>query len=225
MASTHTNTFYPAGRLVPIFSANPDIDMTSTTLALAKAAAATGETVLMVDCQDGALMKAAGIVYNKTIGDVLLRGAKLKDAQYITSNEHFTAMAAGDATLETILGSLAALSLDYDWVFVGTASGCTPAHVRLAGAADTSLMAYDTASDNFMRAYWMVEACRRRHPGFDPLLMSTGAQDDARETADLLRASIHDFLGAAPPYVGHAGTDVLIDRVFAAVKDDAAEAA
>ena len=221
----HQKHYYPIARLVPIFAANEDLNPAQTTLALARCAAATGETVLIVDCQDGALMEAAGIIYNKTLGDVLLRGAALTDAQYVTSNEHFTAMAAGDATLETILGSLAALSLDYDWVFVATKAGCTPAHIRLAGAADTCLMAYDTHADHFMRAYWMIDACRRRFPGFDPLMISMGSFDDAAETAQLLRASVAEFLGAPPPYAGHAGTEHFTTHVLSAIKAELAVAA
>ena len=149
----------------------------------------------------------------------------MTDAQYVTSNDHFTAIAAGDATLETVLGSLAALSLDYDWVFVATDSGCTPAHIRLTGAADVSLMAYDTHADHFMRAYWMIDACRRRYPGFDPLLMSMGKTEDAAETGALLRGNIAEFLGAAPPYIGHAGTVGHISNTLKAMVRDLAEAA
>ncbi len=193
----------PKQRLVPVFSASHGLGETSVTISLAKAAAARGETVLMIDCQDGRLMQEAGIIYNKTLADVFFRDAKMQDVKYVTSNEHFTAVAAGRMSLDILLGSLAALSLDYDWVFVGTTSGCTPAHVRLAGAADTSLLCYDADLERYMRAYWMIEAIRRRHPDYDPLLMSFGSQSTANDTALMLIESVKEFLGAPPPYIGH----------------------
>lgn len=211
---TQTQSYFPEGRLVPVFSANESINAAALTLSMAKFAAKRGETVLMVDCQDGALMKEAGIIYGKSLSDVLFYGADLRDATYVTSNEHFTAIAAGDATLMAVLGSLAAMSLDYDWVFVGTKPGCTPGHVRLAGAADHSLLAYDTEADHFLRAYWMIEAVRRRHPKFDPHIMSMGQKKTAVATAFALSELVADILGARPPYVGHMEDMNVIDRLL-----------
>jgi len=124
--------YRPAGRLVPIFAASEIEGQSDLALKLGRHAASFGETVLMLDCNDGAMMKAAGVIYNKTIHDVLEGNADLRDVKYVTSNEHFTAAAAGETDLDTALGSLAALSLSYDWVFVVPPAGCTPAHVRLA---------------------------------------------------------------------------------------------
>ncbi|NNE58061.1 MAG: hypothetical protein HKN36_08145 [Hellea sp.] len=211
----------PKRHLVPVFAANNDLGETRMTLAMAKAAAARGETVLMIDCQDGALMKEAGIIYNKTLADLFFRDADIRDVKYVTSNEHFTAVAAGRMSLDILLGSLAALSLDYDWVFVGTEAGCTPAHVSLAGAADASLLCYSSASDDFMRAYWMTEAVRRRFPGYDPLLMSFGLQQGANETALMLIESIKEFLGAPPPYIGHETDPWIAPKVLLNMIDQA----
>lgn len=194
----------PKRQLVPVFSANRGLGETATTLALAKAAAARGETVLMIDCRGGDLMREAGIIYNKTLADVFFRDADMSDVKYVTSNDHFTALAAGKMNLNILLGSLAALSMEYDWVFVATESGCTPAHVRLAGAADASLICYSSDKDEFMRAYWMIEAIRRRFPEYDPMLMSFGSQTGANETALNLIETVKEFLGAPPPYIGHA---------------------
>jgi len=165
------------------------------------------------------MMDAAGIIYSKTIADVLYNGAQLCDVKYVTSNEHFTAAAAGDADLDTALGSLAALSLSYDWVFVVPPAGCTPAHVRLASAADISLLAYDTASDDFMRAYWMIEAVRRRNPKFDPLLLSMGERREAVETALMLTDTVREHLGAPPPYGGHAEDGPIAERLVDHMRD------
>ena len=188
-------------------------------LKLGRRAASFGETVLMLDCNGGAMMKAAGVIYQKTIYDVLYNGADLRDVRYVTSNEHFTAAAAGDDDLDTALGILADLSLSYDWVFVVPPAGCTPAHVRLASAADVSLLAYDTGSDNFMRAYWMIEAVRRRDPKFDPVILSMGGRADAVETALMLTDTVREHLGAPPPYAGHAEDGPVAERLIERMRD------
>lgn len=186
---------------MPIFSAHEDLSGTSITLEMAKAAAARGETVLLLDIVDGELMREAGIVVGKTLGDVLYRQANIRDAKYISHNEHFTAASAGDATLEALLGSLAALSLRYDWVFVATEHGCTPAHVKLASAADTALLSFSSESDRFMRAYWMLDAIRSRSPKFDPMMIAEGPETEAFEAYELFKGTVHEFLGA-PPALG-----------------------
>lgn len=214
-----TGDYRPAGRLVPVFSANEIEGQSDLALKLGRHAASFGETVLMLDCNDGAMMDAAGVIYHKTIYDVLYNGADLGDVRYITSNEHFTAAAAGKADLDTALGSLAALSLSYDWVFVVPPAGCTSAHVRLASAADVSLLAYDTASDNFMRAYWMIEAVRRRDPKFDPVILSMGDRSEAVETALMLTDTVRENLGAPPPYAGHAEDGPVAERLIDRMRD------
>ncbi len=197
----YSKDYRPTGRLVPVFAAHDDLSTNALVFALAKTAAARGETVLMLDAMDGALMKSAGIITGVTLGDVLYRDAHIRDAKYISHNEHFTAASAGDANLEALLGSLAALSLKYDWVFVGAEAGCTPAHVKLASAADSALLAFSSASDKFMRAYWMLDAIRARTPKFDPLMIVQGAESESFETYDLFAGSVREFLGA-PPALG-----------------------
>ena len=209
--------YRPAGRLVPIFAASENLPQDTLALSLSKLAASRGETVLMLDTQGGALMKRAGIIYNKTLGDVIYRGADLRDVKYVTSNEHFTACACGDAPIDAVLGSMAALSLSYDWVFIAMPAGCTPAHVRLAAAADVGILTYDTQSDKFMRAYWMMEAVRARAPKFDPLILSTGPSKNAVETALMLSDTLRSFLGAPPPYAGHIGDDAIETRLLSQI--------
>lgn len=210
---------HPAGRLVPVFAADEMDGQIDLALSLGRKAASFGETVLMLDCQNGAMMSKAGIIYHKTIHDVLYHDADLKDVTYVTSNEHFTAASAGKADLDVALGSLAALSLSYDWVFVVPPAGCTPAHVRLAAAADVSLLGYDTAEDNFMRAYWMIDAVRRRDPKFDPVILSMGTRQDAVETALMLTDTVREHLGAPPPYAGHAEGELQYQSMAARLID------
>ncbi len=212
--------YRPAGRLVPIFAASEGMSQDDLALSLSKLAASRGETVLMLDTEDGALMKRAGIIYNKTLGDVIYRGADLGDVKYVTSNEHFTACACGDAPIDAVLGSMAALSLSYDWVFIAMTAGCTPAHVRLAAAADVGILTYDTQGDKFMRAYWMMEAVRARAPRFDPLILSTGPAKDAVETALMLSDTLRSFLGAPPPYAGHINDAGVNARLLTQISEE-----
>ena len=198
-------TYEPACRLVSLFTASGDIDTTSDlAIKLGRKAASLGETVLILDAIDGALMDRAGIIYARSLDDVAKGTATPQDALYVTSNEHFTAGAVGEGGLENALGLLAALSLSYDWVFVVPKAGCETGHVRLGQASDVSVMSYNTQSDQFMRAFWMVDALRRRTPKFDPLIFSTGEKCDAIETAFMLSETIREHLGAPPPYAGHA---------------------
>lgn len=215
-----TETYHPAGRLVSLLSADAQHeDLVSTALALGRKAASYGETVLMLDCCGGFMMERAGVIYNKTLKDVVLHGASVNDALYITSNEHFTAAAIGDLSLQHSLGSLAALSMSYDWVFVIPDAGCSAAHISLASASDVSLLGYNTPSDNFMRAFWYIDAVRRRNAKFDPFILSTGPQHDAVDTALMLTDTVRDHLGAPPPYAGHVDDDGLEARLLLKIRD------
>lgn len=198
----------PAGRLIPVFAANDGLDIkpggsATLVLSLAKAAAARGQSVLVLDQMNGALMQEAGIIIGADLADVLAGRASILDAKYVDPDAHFTAMSVGETPLDDILGTLAALSLNYDWVFSGVKAGCTPAHVRLAGAADGALLLYDANADHFMRAYWMLDALRMRLPRFDPLVLACGPQAEGRETFEMLNATVRDFLGAKLTLGGH----------------------
>lgn len=215
--------YYPAGRLVSLLCASGDYNaLISSALALGRKAASYGETVLMLDCCGGKMMQRAGIIYNKTLKDVVLYDAPVGDALYITSNEHFTATAIGDLSLQDSLGSLAALSMSYDWVFVIPEEGFTPAHMRLASACDISLLGYGTPRDDFMRAYWLIDTVRRRIPKFDPLILSTGPKVDAVETALMLADTVRDHLGAPPPYAGHVEDVNIEGRLMTQMRDQIA---
>jgi MinD-like ATPase involved in chromosome partitioning or flagellar assembly len=226
-SSISANVYQPAGRLVPVLSANPVGDeIIDTAIALSRKAASYGETVLVLDCTGGYTLHRAGVIYQKTLADVLKGEAELRDALYVTSNEHYNAAELGDIPMDQALGSLAALSLDFDWVFVVVKPGCTGAHVRLAAVGDACLLGYDTSGDAFMRAYWTIEAVRRRAPKFDPLILSCGNHVESVETALMLSDIVRGHLGAPPPYAGHtsdAHMDVrLLSRLREAIAQNAA---
>ena len=200
--------YRPAGRLVGVLSAAQDASchaqVMGATLRLARRAASRGETVLLLDGTDGALMERAGILYSRTLDDHLAGRCALRDALFVTANEHFSATVLSEAGLADALGTLAGMSLSYDWVFCVGPAGLSPAQARLAAGSDACLLGYDTRGDGFMRAYWALEAIRRRHNRFDPLILSSGPLEDAVDTALMLRDVVRDHLGAPPAYAGHA---------------------
>ena len=198
-------SYEPACRLVSLFTASgASEDICDFALKLGRKAASLGETVLILDAIDGDLMNQAGIIYARTLTDVIEKTDALQDALYVTSNEHFTAAAIGEGGLETAMGLITAMSLSYDWIFVVPHAGCETGHVKLGQASDLSVISYDTDADQFMRAYWMVDAMRRRSPNFDPFVLSTGQKSGALETALMLSETIREYLGAPPHYGGHS---------------------
>lgn len=198
-------TYEPACRLVSLFTASGESENTcEVALKLGRKAASLGETVLILDAINGSLMSQAGIIHARTLTDVIEGTALPQDALYVTSNEHFTAASIGDGNIVAAIGLLAALSLSYDWVFVIPAAGCETGHVHLGQASDMSIMSYDTQGDSFMRAYWMIDAMRRRTPNYDPLILSTGEKGGAVETALMLSETVKEYLGAPPHYSGHS---------------------
>lgn len=194
-------------------------DVLPLAVQLARKAASYGETVLLLDACGGALLETAGVISGRDLGDVVRRGAELDDALYVTSNEHFTAAAMGDLPLGEALGTLAALSLAYDWVFIVPEAGLTPAHVKLCASSDAAMIGYGTPGDAFMRAYWMIEAVRRRAPKFDPFMVSTGPKQDAVDTALMLCDTVRDHLGAPPPYAGHSDDIMIAPRLLGRVRE------
>jgi len=206
--------YEPACRLVSLFTPCDNCDETiELALKLGRKAASYGETVLILDAVDGALMNKAGVIYARTLEDVTNGTAEEKDALYVTSNEHFTAGALGEDYLD--------VSLSYDWVFVVPKAGCETAHIHLGQASDISIMTYHTQSDRFMRAFWMVDALRRKSPKFDPLILSTGEKSDAVETALMLSETIREHLGAPPPYAGHSDDLHLESRLLETLREKA----
>lgn len=215
--------YEPACRLISLFTASGDETATyEIALKLGRKAASRGETVLMLDAADGKMLHHAGVVFSRTLDDVAEGKADPKDALFVTSNEHFTAGAVGAGGLETALGLLAALSLSYDWVFVVPTAGCKPAHIRLGTASDVSMICYATEGDQFMRAFWMMDAMRRRSSQFDPLILSTGEKNDAVETALMLSETVREHLGAPPPYAGHMADTHLDSRLLEQMRRQAA---
>ena len=214
--------YQPACRLVSLFTPCGNGDETiELALKLGRKAASYGETVLILDAVNGELMNKAGIIYARTLEDVANGTAQERDALYVTSNEHFTAGALGEDYLEHSLGLIAALSLSYDWVFVVPKAGCETAHIHLGQASDISIMTYHTQSDRFMRAFWMIDALRRKFPKFDPLILSTGDKSDAVETALMLSETIREHLGAPPPYAGHSDDLHLESRLLTTLRERA----
>lgn len=221
-------TYEPRAQLVPILGGEAGLPRTALTAALALQAAERGQSVLIVDCDQGRSFAHFGVKSKASLDDVLKGRAAMRDAKCLAADGHLTLTHGGDAALDDLLGALAAMSLSHDWVFVLPKSGCTPAHVRLAAAADHNIMVFDSAGDRFMRAYWMLDAIRARASGCDPIMACAGPKHEARDAYGLFAGTVREFLGA-PPALG-----AIIDRksvsiesartVFAALSPDAQSA-
>jgi len=200
--------YVPAGRLVGVLCAAEEpschSQLLGATLRLAREAASRGETVLLLDGTDGALMEAAGVLYSRTLDDFIDGRCELRDALFVTSNEHFSAGVISPDRLTDALGTMAGLSLAFDWVFAVGPAGLSSAQASLAAGSDICLLGYDTRVDGFMRAYWTVDSVRRRNRLWDPITLSLGPMEDAAVTALMLRDVVRDHLGAPTPYGGHA---------------------
>ncbi|MEL6686910.1 MAG: hypothetical protein AAFP97_04745 [Pseudomonadota bacterium] len=206
--SSPVEIYEPAGRLVGVICAADEpschAQMLAATLRLARHAASLGETVLLLDGTDGALMESAGVLYSRTLDDFIDGRCQLRDALFVTANEHFSAGVIRPERLADALGTMAGLSLAYDWVFAVGPAGLSPAQASLSAGADICLLGYDTRVDGFMRAFWAMESVRRRNRLWDPVTLSLGPLDDAAVTALMLRDVVRDHLGAPTPYGGHA---------------------
>ncbi|MEM9599577.1 MAG: hypothetical protein AAF926_01020 [Pseudomonadota bacterium] len=216
-------TYEPAGRLVGVLCAAEEpschTQLISATLRLARQAASRGETVLLLDGTDGALMEEAGILYSRTLEHFLAGACELRDAVFVTANEHFSATVLHPENLSEGLGTMAAMSLSYDWVFAVGSAGLNPAQASLAAGSDVCLLGYDTRVDGFMRAYWTIDAVRRRNRLWDPVTLSLGPTCDAAETSEMLRDVVRDHLGAPAPHGGHALDAGLPQDVLALMRD------
>ena len=200
--------YHPAGRLISVLCAADEpschAQLIAAVLRMARRAASLGETVLLLDATGGALMEQAGIVYSRTLDHFIAGDCRLEDALFVTANEHFSASVISETGLKAALGTMAGLSLAYDWVFCVGPAGLSPIQAQLTAGSDGCLLGYDTRIDGFMRAYWMVDAMRKRRFRWDPLMISLGPVDDAAETAVMLHETVRDHLGAPPAYAGHA---------------------
>lgn len=206
--SPSQSNYTPAGRLVGVICAADEpschTQLLSATLRMARLAARQGETVLLLDGTDGALMESAGILYSRTLDHFIDGRCELRDALFVTTNEHFSAGVISPNRLSDTLSTMAGLSFAYDWVFAVGPSGLSSAQASLAAGSDVCLLGYDTRIDGFMRAYWATDSIRRRNRRWDPITLSLGPLEDAAVTAMMLRDVVRDHLGAPPAYGGHA---------------------
>ena len=199
--------YQPAGRLVPVLAASDHVDASGLALRMGRFAASLGETVLIIDDRGGEVMDRAGVVYARTLADVVAGRCQLRDALYVTANEHFSMLAlnqrgSDELPLIEAVGTLAALSLDFDWVFAVPPAGLRQPAALLASGSDACVLGFETEGTGPDRAFWMLDAIRSRNPRFDPFTLSFGP-GDAVASALRLDAQVRDHLGGTARYSGH----------------------
>jgi len=180
-------------RLICVLSANDGLPAEQSARALARSIRHKDESVLQITCTQ------SDAPSRPTLTQVLSGDAQLCDVKTICPRTGIISVAAGHAKLDAMLGIIAALSLSYDNVIIAAPSGCTPAHIRLAAAADVNFLQFDSQGDKFMRAFWMMDALRARCARLDPMLIACGPKSEANEAHEMLSETIREFLGAPPP--------------------------
>lgn len=188
-----------AGLLSVVLAGEPGLPQGALAIELARAQSALGRSVLLIDCGQNPLADILGITLKSTLSQVIETGAALSSAIHITPCANYALCCAGQTDLGALLGLIAAQTLNYDCVIVAAPPGCTPAHIRLTCAADNSIMLFDSRSDRFMRAFWMLDAIRERAPRCDPFMVGVGDGAAVQEAYDLLAHTVRDYLGAPPP--------------------------
>lgn len=196
-------------RMICVLSASNGLPAEQSTLALARSIRNDNESVLRIT------FAGPDAPSNLTLTQVLSGEAQLCDVKTICPQTGIISVAAGHAKLEDMLGIIAALSLSYDNVIIAAPSGCTPAHIRLAAAADVNILHFDSQGDKFMRAFWMMDALRARCAGLDPMLIACGPKSEATEAHEMLSGTIREFLGAPPPLSAIISKSVMHDGVAA----------
>jgi MinD-like ATPase involved in chromosome partitioning or flagellar assembly len=195
-----------ARRLSVIMAGDDGLPQTDLAVEIASCAAHKGQSVLLIDCGGQNMAKQFGVVLKSTLQDVLEDKASLEQAKHISPDGKLSLTVSGDAPLENLLGALAAMSLSHDLTIVIAPAGCTPAHVRLAAAADHCALLFSSQGDRFMRAYWTLDAIRSRAPKCDPAMVVISEagrpRDEAHEAYEMLAHSVREFLGAPPPLAG-----------------------
>ncbi len=204
----------PRARLICVLAASDGLPVSQSAQSLARAARIDGETVLIVN------YATPPSPSQPALSDVLSGQAQICDTKIICPRSGIISVYAGDAKLEEMLGLIAALSLSYDNVIMAPPAGCTPAHVRLAVAADVNVLHFDSRGDKFMRAYWMLDALRARCPSLDPMLIACGPKTEALEAYDMLRGTVREFLGAPLPLTGIISPRGMADGVAAHIVSD-----
>lgn len=199
MASLPNKDRGGAGQLAVVLSGETGLPQTEIAIGLARQCAEHGESVLLLDCHDGAAANILGLSIRATLADVLNNEASIDETKHITTCHRFSLCAAGSAQLDEILGMTAAAALSYDRLIVIAPPGCTPAHIRLTGAADQALLIFDAGGDRFMRGFWMMDAIRARAPKCDPQIAIIGDREEGLEAYEMFAVTVRDYLGAPPP--------------------------
>ena len=202
-----------SGKLVTIAAGEGGLDQITLAISLVRITAKSGANALLVDCAQHTLSDYLELKIKTSLQDVITRDLRVNDAKHIVPDTSMLVASAGDMPFDRMLGPLAALSLVHEWVFCVVPPGCTPAHVRLMGACDHNVLMFDSVSDRFMRAYWMLDAIRARAPQCDPVMVGRGSLSEVQETYALFASTVHDFLGAPPPLAGIQTPDVNFDTL------------
>lgn len=219
----------PLGRMLAIASGKGGVGKTMLSASLAQAFARRGERVLLFDGDLGManVDVQLGLSPAADIGSVISGRVALKDA--VT---HFAGGATKAGGFDVIAGrsgsgalaglgaeraaqlaaGLSALSLSYDRVLMDLAAGAGPALLRLAAAADDTLVVLADEPTSLTDAYALVKMLRLRDEGATPLVAVNMAADRAhgQRAFEGFARTCHNFLGFEPGYAGAVRRDAAV---------------
>ena len=235
LLDTSLSVYRPAGRLVPVLAAHAGADTPGLALRMGRFAASLGETALVLDARGGEVLRRGGIVAARTLAQATRGECALRDCTFVTANEHFCAAELGDLSVGEAAGTLAALSLDFDWVFAVPPVGLSRGTAKLAAGADATVLAFDAEAEGdqgagdgdapWLHPFWVVEAVRARHARFDPHVVAYGGKGRALEAALALDGAVRARLGGPGLFAGHEGDPDRVEHLLDAMRAQTARAA
>jgi flagellar biosynthesis protein FlhG len=210
----------PLGRILAVASGKGGVGKTVLSVGLAQAFARAGERVLLFDGDLGManVDVQLGLRPKTDIGSVIAGRAALAEAiipvrlkaaetgfDVIAGRSGSGALAglSADRAAELAAG-LIAIALSYDRVLLDLAAGAEPALLRLASAADDTLVVLADEPTSLTDAYAFVKMLRLRNESAVPLVAVNLAADreHGRRTFEGFARTCRNFLGLEPVYAG-----------------------
>jgi flagellar biosynthesis protein FlhG len=210
----------PRVRSLAVVSGKGGVGKSLVVTNLAVALARLGKRVLLVD---GDLSLAnidllLGMIPRQNLGDVVFGAAAIEDVLIRTPSGVLLLPAASgteelanldDFRRESLIRELSKIERGCDRLLLDTAPGIGRQTVHFASAADSIWIVTTPEPTAFSDAYATLKVLsRRRRPERLGILVNrVRSREEARDTAERIRAVSRRFLGFEPEFVGHVEED------------------
>lgn len=194
------------GQFVSIFSANKELPLKKLALALANGVKEYGHQAIILTEFSEEIFQMISSDSGETYTEVQIDKLNSIDLETLDDNASTIYVCnTKSIALEDIPFKYSFLKKKFHWVFACHSDGCTPSHIKLLSNSDSSLLLYSTISDEFMRAYWFLEAVSRKGISLgNTLLIACGSDDMEHDqlTQHQLNDTLEEFLdNPAPPTI------------------------